>query len=106
MVSAEEDGCRERKNKIMGFAETTKLNDNEALIRNVCTAIKHRGKGVGTCLMKTCMEYAQYEWKCKKCILNVEDENDKAIQFYESLGFKPIPGRDLFGSIDMQFEFK
>ena len=106
MISAisTEQGNTFENGKMIGFAETTKMNDQEALIRNVCTSLEYRRQGVGRSLMKACMDYAQYGWNCKKCILNVEDENEKAIYFYKSLGFSPIPGRDLFGSIDMQIE--
>ena len=95
----------EIEGEMLGFAETTRLNEQEALIRNVCTSLNYRKMGIGSSLMQLCMNHAQKEWKCKKCILNVEDENEEAILFYQRLGFRPIPGRDLFGSMDMEFEF-
>ena len=71
----------------------------------MCVKLDCRRKGVGKCLVIECIEQAR-RWKSTNCILNVENDNKKAINFYNSLGFMPIPGRDLFGSVDMQLKLQ
>ena len=59
--------------------------NNKALISHVAVEEEQRGKGVGTLMIKHCLNNSNY----LKYSLWVNEENKGAIKLYERLGFKP-----------------
>ncbi|WP_157738715.1 GNAT family N-acetyltransferase [Labrenzia sp. VG12] len=58
-----------------------------ALIENVVTRAKHRGLGIGHCLMQAAIKKA-FELGCFKVMLMSGATNRDAHRFYEGLGFQ------------------
>lgn len=56
-------------------------------IEAICVDEKNRGKGIGTSLLE-CVKMIGKEEGCTDMYLTVNEENKKAIQLYEKLGFK------------------
>lgn len=92
----------------VGFSQV--LTDNSlpsrrAVIQNLCVSRRHRRRGVGRALIHHAMATVRDDWQKRELFLNVEDDNEKAILFYTSLGFKIFEeGTEGFGSFMMRRE--
>ncbi|MFO1471443.1 MAG: N-acetyltransferase [Turneriella sp.] len=71
---------------ILGKEEVTGV-----YIQNLCVAAAHRGKGLGSRLIRHFIETHPVDvW------LDVELSNDAALRFYERLGFQIVSRKDVF----------
>jgi ribosomal protein S18 acetylase RimI-like enzyme len=62
------------------------VDDKTGIIEILATHENHRGKGIGTALMKHVFDIHSYN----TYILEVVDTNEAAIKMYEKIGFKEI----------------
>ena len=81
------------KGNILHFAGFMNINkfpfeidDKTGIIEIMATDENHRGKGVGTALMKHVFKAHSFE----TYILEVVDKNEAAINMYEKIGFKEV----------------
>ena len=81
--------------KVIGYAflQIKKVENNRSLenckyiyIDDICVDEKSRGKGVATMIFNRVKEYSK-EINCDYLRLNVWKGNEKALKFYEGLGF-------------------
>ncbi|WP_026562098.1 GNAT family N-acetyltransferase [Bacillus sp. J37] len=75
----------EQEGNIIGFANFTPLKDEKKVELGAIYLYKeYQGNGIGTELLKTGLE----ELQClKKMYVNVEKDNQSAVNFYKSKGF-------------------
>lgn len=78
-------------NKIL----TTKLDENDLYIGNICISKNNRGKGIGNFLLRNVIEEAKKK-NCKRIILDVLKTNVPAINLYKKMGFKIIRERSSY----------
>jgi ribosomal protein S18 acetylase RimI-like enzyme len=74
---------------------TTKLEDKDLYIGNICVDKNSRGMGVGKFLLDNIIIYAKKK-KCKKIILDVSKDNRVAINLYKKMGFEITKERSSF----------
>lgn len=78
-----------KENKdIVGFAGIL-LNFEEAEIMNIVTKISKRGQGIGNLLLRKIIEIAKIN-HIDKIFLEVNENNQIALQLYEKAGFEKI----------------
>ena len=82
--------------KAMGFAlffhnYSTFLTRKGIYLEDLFVYPEHRGKGIGLTLLKKLAKIAKQR-NCARLDWSVLDWNEKAINFYESLGAKPMTG--------------
>ena len=77
----------------MGFVAYEKQTDLSVKIHKIYVLPVHQGKGLGKMLIDQSIKYAQ-EIGISKITLNVNREN-KAINFYQHLGFKIVYEQDV-----------
>jgi len=76
----------EQDDKIIGFANFTPLKDEKKVeLGAIYLYEEFQGKGIGTDLLKAGLEELG---QIKKVYVNVEKENQRAVNFYKSKGFK------------------
>lgn len=81
-----------KENKdIVGFAGIL-LNFEEAEIMNIVTKISKRGQGIGNLLLRKIIEIAKIN-HIDKIFLEVNENNQIALQLYEKAGFEKISVR-------------
>lgn len=71
--------------QLCGFV-TLKKNDDEAKIGLIAVDKDHRGKGIGTSLLKAAEKWA-HDQELEKISVTTQGENLNAIEFYEKNGF-------------------
>lgn len=76
---------------IVGFAGIL-LNFEEAEIMNIVTKISKRGQGIGNLLLRKIIEIAKTN-HIDKIFLEVNENNQIALQLYEKAGFEKISVR-------------
>ncbi|WP_226530344.1 GNAT family N-acetyltransferase [Metabacillus niabensis] len=75
----------EQESNIIGFANFTPLKDEKKVeLGAIYLYEEYQGNGIGTELLKTGLEKLQY---LKKMYVNVEKDNQSAVNFYKSKGF-------------------
>ncbi len=79
----------EEKSKIIGFIIYTIVEDEMEIIDLVIDN-NYRHQGLGTLLLN---EILKNESNCKKITLEVRENNEKAIKFYEKNGFNVVNKR-------------
>lgn len=62
------------------------LNDRIGYITNVSVLNSYSGRGIASCLIKNCIEYA-IEKKFKEIVLEVNNKNESAINLYKKFSF-------------------
>jgi ribosomal protein S18 acetylase RimI-like enzyme len=67
--------------------------DGEGEFRMLAVAPGAQGRGVGSALVRSCLERAVAE-RCTAVSICTRDTNDRAIGMYERFGFVRIPDRD------------
>ena len=60
------------------------------VLTNLAVAPRARKSGIGSKLLEACELHARKEWKLNEIVLEVEDYNAKALQFYTKRGFQVI----------------
>jgi ribosomal protein S18 acetylase RimI-like enzyme len=60
------------------------------VLTNLAVAPAARKFGIGSTLLEVCEFHVQNEWKLHDIVLEVEDYNEKALQFYTKRGFQVI----------------
>jgi len=81
--------------EVVGHAEVYQIAEDTVLIcRVLIGAPQHRGKGLGTALMKELIAFAEQDLGIKNIELNVFEWNLPAIACYQKLGFKKVPDGD------------
>lgn len=73
--------------RIVGFMLATLLLDGSVLVLNIAVDTGHRGKGIGSAMMRRLIEESAREGK-KQIVLAVTSSNENAIRIYERLGFR------------------
>ncbi|MEQ2130461.1 GNAT family N-acetyltransferase [Caldanaerobacter subterraneus KAk] len=81
-----------------------KITKEEYYLSNIAVYSEFRGLGLGSKLLEEIEQEAR-KLKCKRIVLDVEIENEKAIKLYEKLGYKIIERSPLFKSRDKNFQF-
>lgn len=72
------------------------------------TAEAHQGKGAGTAILRTCMQYAENHG-AEKVILVSNHVLQKALQMYEKFGFRHVPLEAqyaIYETADVQMEYR
>ncbi len=72
--------------KIVGFAACDANWNGVGAVHEIVVRKEYQGKGIGTRLMKKCLEYLSRN--VDKIELYVGSENFRAIRFYKKFGFK------------------
>ena len=98
--------------EIVGFIDYAFNSREEGFIKFVLVSPQHRGKGIGSEMLKLIIDYARNISKVKACVLNVFSINKQAIECYRKLGFIEVsetpnvfPYKDeLWGRISMRYE--
>ena len=85
---------------LIGFC-IIKQDDQENLIQALYILPDFQGKGAGKRLLQTALDWFGME---KEVVLNVASYNEKAIAFYQALGF--VPGGPLASSEALQLPSK
>jgi ribosomal protein S18 acetylase RimI-like enzyme len=88
------------RGEILGFCEITqrpyglgKIDETERLrpvLTNLAVSQKARELGIGSKLLDECERYAARDWKLNEIILEVEDYNTQALDFYANRGYEII----------------
>lgn len=68
------------------YSVSTALGSQVATLEDMVVAPQHRGRGVGTALLKHAIAFAR-EIGCKRITLLTDKENEAAHQLYEQQGF-------------------
>jgi ribosomal protein S18 acetylase RimI-like enzyme len=76
---------------VLGQRTTLESNRHVALLRMVAVAAEHRGRGIGTALVRRAIEESNRR-RCQKLSLTVLGTNARAIRLYEREGFA-VEGR-------------
>lgn len=71
---------------------STRLGGPGAFVSDLWVAEAQRGAGLGQTLLAHAAEAARAEWGAVYLKLSVYDDNPRALQFYERLGFAPLEG--------------
>ena len=75
--------------QMVGFAATGKNpEDGEIWIARFMVGEQFQGKGLGKKGTRKVIEFLQKKYNCTRIFLDVEPENEVAINLYKSLGFK------------------
>jgi ribosomal protein S18 acetylase RimI-like enzyme len=77
----------EKSQKLLGYCIST-FNENEGEPQTLHVIEEARDKGIGKKLMEIHLDWLKTNG-CRDIKIAVSHENDNAINFYESLGFKP-----------------
>ena len=85
----------QEKEKIVGFIEVELLSDEIARINALIVEKKHREKGLGKELMEKTIEKLK-EHKVRMISILVRDDNLKAKQLYDELGFEFVSSEEDF----------
>lgn len=79
----------------IGFDEESKINlrkssfyDKRPILTNLSVAYDARKSGLGTKLVDICEQEVLRRWYMKEIILEVEDDNENALRFYQKRGYK------------------
>jgi ribosomal protein S18 acetylase RimI-like enzyme len=78
------------------MAQPQRWNTLRPILTNLAVRYEARGSGVGSRLLQALEQGVLTQWKGnnnlnnKEIILEVEDDNEKAIQFYQKRGYRPI----------------
>lgn len=83
-------------------------DDNSFELIKVGVKSEHKGKGVGSSLMKFVLRYAQ-EHHAKKVILHTHKSLKPAIHMYQKFGFRKVefdPDDSVYDTVDMKMELK
>jgi ribosomal protein S18 acetylase RimI-like enzyme len=67
--------------------------DGEGEFRMLAVAPGAQGRGVGSALVRACLERAGVE-RCTAVAICTRDTNDRAMRIYERFGFVRVPDRD------------
>jgi ribosomal protein S18 acetylase RimI-like enzyme len=80
--------------KLVGFDDASKIQlrksdfyEKRPILTNLSVAYDARKSGLGSRLMETCEQEVARDWDMKEIILEVEDENMNALQFYLNRGY-------------------
>ncbi|MGD9000334.1 MAG: peptidase C39 family protein [Granulosicoccaceae bacterium] len=76
----------EERGRILGYV-TLLFHDGTSLARLYSFAVKKKGRGIGTALLKA-VEKVALEHDCISLRLEVRRDNDSAIRLYEKLGYR------------------
>ncbi|MBV1935783.1 GNAT family N-acetyltransferase [Streptomyces sp. BV286] len=68
--------------------------EGEAEIRMLAVSKEARGRGVGTSLVRACIDRARTTEGCSGIVLSTQRTMHSAHRIYERLGFTRAPGRD------------
>ena len=68
-------------------------NPNSAFITSVSVVKKYKGMGIATTLLKNCIDYS-VDKKCFEIYLEVNNENNPAINFYKKYNFTQTATRN------------
>ena len=79
------------ENKVLGYISVS-FDGNTLEILNFCVDKNNQGKSIGKKLLNYAIINA-FKEKCKNVILDVRKDNNRAINLYESFGFKLIHTR-------------
>lgn len=79
------------ENKVLGYISVS-FDGNTLEILNFCVDKNNQGKSIGKKLLNYAIINA-YKEECKNVILDVRKDNNRAINLYESFGFKLIHTR-------------
>ncbi|MDR0138030.1 GNAT family N-acetyltransferase [Metabacillus idriensis] len=95
-------------NKLAGFVEWRKL-ENVLFLNNIYILPDYRSFGIGKKLFNT-KQYLLTNYEVSRIELDVFSWNEKAMQWYENLGFKPIKTDNWYikkslNKVDIQEEF-
>lgn len=74
-----------RDGEILGYVCVRTIYE-EAQICNIAVAPQHRRQGIGTALLKACLEFSSKV--CQHCELEVNTENAPAVALYKKCGFE------------------
>ena len=76
----------------VGFGQVVTDNSTprRPVIQNLCVTRRYRRRGVGRALVQQAMATARDHWQQRELYLNVEEDNETAICFYRSLGFRKV----------------
>lgn len=66
---------------------TARVGGEDYYISNIAVDPEFRGQGIGTCIVENALKLAKNSG-CRKVILNVTLNNEKALKLYERFGFK------------------
>ncbi|HHW57416.1 MAG TPA: GNAT family N-acetyltransferase [Clostridia bacterium] len=88
-----------KASKILG-----KIAKEEYYLSNIAVYSEFRNLGLGNKLLEEIEQEAK-KLKCKRIVLDVEVENEKAIKLYEKLGYRIIEKSDFFKIKDKIFQF-
>jgi ribosomal-protein-alanine N-acetyltransferase len=93
------------EDKLIGMvaAYFNNVADSVGYITNVCVESKFKGNQIASNLMMKCLHYAA-ENHFQNIVLEVNENNNTAINLYEKFSFRKIDIRD--GNIKMQLENK
>ncbi|MBI4174028.1 MAG: GNAT family N-acetyltransferase [Candidatus Aenigmarchaeota archaeon] len=79
-------GVAKENKKIVGLVTVRNMNDGSVFLQRLYIHPKHQRKGVGKKLMNKALAY----FNANKAMLEVEEKNGKAIDFYKKNGFMPV----------------
>jgi len=92
--------------QMVGFTAFGKNpEDGEIWIARYMIGEQHQGKGLGKKGSQELIKFLQKRYNCKKIFLDVEPENEVAINLYKSLGFKDtgkIQGKSLIFKLGLE----
>lgn len=81
----------------VGFDEKSRINLRKAsfytkrpVLTNLSVSYQARKSGIGSKLVQACERKVQEDWQLNEIVLEVEDDNDSALQFYERRGYKVL----------------
>jgi len=87
---------------------TASIGPGDYYISNIAVDPEFRSQGIGTCILENALKLAE-DSGCRKVILNVTLNNERALEFYKKFGFK-VTGKNttdwIFkdqGTFDMEF---
>lgn len=88
----------EHQNSLIGFALFSSVFD-EAELLNIVLLENYQGKGMAAALLMQALSDLKDD-DVRSCFLEVGINNQKAIQLYEKLGFKPTGKRENYYKTD------
>ncbi len=66
---------------------TASIGPGDYYISNIAVDPEFRSQGIGTCILENALKLAE-DSGCRKVILNVTLNNERALEFYKKFGFK------------------
>jgi ribosomal protein S18 acetylase RimI-like enzyme len=86
------------RGRILGFTEITQrpyglggvddATPNRAVLTNLAVSPIARKSGIGSKLLKACEDHVVRKWDMKEIVLEVEDYNGNALEFYSKRGYQ------------------